>query len=194
MRVLFAIFTIFTYCLTFLVSSPDASDDTALHKAARQNKIKTLKKLLQQDPSLLDRRGNDAQTALFASVLAGAQKSVEYLLAIGADINIPNSQGYTLIDAAAFQGRASIAILLLKHGFDASYINSGDGETPLHRAAWGREQRHTETVKAFLEAGVSADVKNRNGDAPLKVTNNEETKMVFMERLADDKAKAAAEL
>jgi hypothetical protein len=28
-----------------------------------------------------------------------------------------------------------------------------DGYTPIHRACWGRQQRHTDTVKALLEDG-----------------------------------------
>ena len=36
-----------------------------------------------------------------------------------------------------------------------------DGNTPLHRACWGREQRHTDTVLAMLELG--ADYKSGDG-------------------------------
>ena len=32
-----------------------------------------------------------------------------------------------------------------------------DGYIGMHRACWGGEQRHTDTVKAFLEAGVPWD-------------------------------------
>jgi hypothetical protein len=29
-----------------------------------------------------------------------------------------------------------------------------DGFIPMHRACWGDEQRHTDTVRVFLEAGA----------------------------------------
>lgn len=43
-----------------------------------------------------------------------------------------------------FKGRAEIAKILIAHGLDASDRHN-DGYTPIHRACWGREARHTET-------------------------------------------------
>ena len=42
------------------------------------------------------------------------------------------------------KGRAEIAKILIAHGLDASDRHN-DGYTPIHRACWGREARHTET-------------------------------------------------
>lgn len=38
-----------------------------------------------------------------------------------------------------------------------------DGFTPLHRACWGSEQRHADTVRALLRAGVPYDQPADNG-------------------------------
>ena len=81
---------------------------------------------------------------------------------------------------AGFQGRADIAKLLIDHGLDPSDMHK-DGYTPMHRSCWGREQRHTDTVKVFLEAGVPWDQPTARKHTPLQLTQNEKTRMVLHE-------------
>ena len=38
-----------------------------------------------------------------------------------------------------------------------------DGHTGFHRACWGNEQRHTQTVKKFVELGVNPNEPNSKG-------------------------------
>lgn len=38
-----------------------------------------------------------------------------------------------------------------------------DGFTPIHRACWGSEQRHADTVRVFLKAGVPYDEPSDEG-------------------------------
>lgn len=94
---------------------------------------------------------------------------------------------------AGFQGRAEIAKQLIAHGLNPSDRHV-DGFTPLHRACWGQEQRHTETARVLLEAGVPADeapVPPQDGRRPkpgakfdpLSQTNRPQTKAVLREYL-----------
>ena len=76
-----------------------------------------------------------------------------------------NGSGYTPMHGAGFQGRAEIAKLLIAHGLDPSDRHS-DGFTPIHRACWGREQRHADTVRVLLKAGVPFDEAASNGCRP----------------------------
>ncbi|GAX76905.1 hypothetical protein CEUSTIGMA_g4351.t1 [Chlamydomonas eustigma] len=101
----------------------------------------------------LNEVGPGGQTPLMFAVLSGKTNAVKILLEGGADTSVPEKDGYTPMHGAGFQGRAEIARLLIAHGLDPS-DRHGDGFTPLHRACWGREQRHADTVRAFLEAGV----------------------------------------
>ena len=55
---------------------------------------------------------------------------------------------------AGFQGRAEIAKLLIAAGLDPSDKHQ-DGYTPIHRACWGTQQRHAETVEAMLALGAA---------------------------------------
>ena len=130
-------------------------------------------------PELLDSKGGGGQTPLMASVLMGSSKCVEYLLSLGADASIPEKDGYTPMHGAGFQGRAEIAKLLLAEGLDPSAVHS-DGYLPVHRAAWGMEQRHTDTVKVFIDAGVDVCLeKASNGQIALTMTKNHRTKALL---------------
>ena len=48
---------------------------------------------------------------------------------------------------AGFQGRAEIAKILMKNGVDIHGTTHTDGYLPFHRACWGRELIHAETVR-----------------------------------------------
>eukprot|EP00946_MAST-07B_sp_MAST-7B-sp1_P001020 g1020.t1 len=98
------------------------------------------------------------QTALMASVLAGAEKIVPVLLSeFKADASVAEKDGYTPMHGAGFQGRAKIASMLLKHGLDVDDVHSGDGLTPLWRTTWGRQRRHIDTAEVMIVEG-KADV------------------------------------
>ena len=103
------------------------------------------------------------------ATLMGKENVVEFLLteySNSVDVTIPEKDGYTPMHGAGFQGRAKIAKLLIAHGLDANPMHT-DGFTPIHRACWGRDTRHAETVRAFLEAGVPWDFAAKNGQTPL---------------------------
>ncbi len=86
--------------------------------------------------------------------------------------------------AAGFQGRAEILKTLLNHGEGLAPLMTkhSDGYYPLHRACWGREERHAETVKVFIEeGGVDYNFKSQHGNGCLDMTHNPATKEVLME-------------
>lgn len=92
--------------------------------------------------------------------------------------------------------------ILKEHGLDLLDTHK-DGFIGMHRACWGQEQRHTDTVKAFLEAGVSNtnmpfdacsltdscnyscmigvpyDYPDKNGKTPIELTRNPKTKKLL---------------
>ena len=65
---------------------------------------------------------------------------------------------------------------LIRFGLDAGDVHA-DGFTPLHRACWGREERHAETVRVLVEeGGVPVDVRSGAGTTCADVTTNPHTK------------------
>lgn len=117
------------------------------------------------------------ENQLLHAVLAGAKRCVALLLERNADTSIPDKDGYTVMHAAGFQGRAEIAKMLIDHGLDPNEQHKRDLYKPIHRACWGSEQRHTDTVKVFLDAGVSPLERGGEGGTTCTLmTNNLATK------------------
>lgn len=100
--------------------------------------------------------------------LGGQAEVVDFLLSQGADPSIGEMQGYTPMHGAGFQGRSEVARVLLKHDIPAHDVHP-DGFSPLHRAAWGRDDKHRATIRVLVEEGKEdVDVTSpRNGQTPL---------------------------
>ena len=155
------------------------SDDTPnLQRILADNKAKLASFINQKDEE-------SGQTPVMMSVLRGRTDMVRLLLAEDAvDVTIGEMQGYTVMHGAGFQGRAEILRLLLedKRNIDPRHIHS-DGFSPLHRACWGNEVRHAETVKVFVEeAGVPWDFKSKKGTTCLDVTGNSATRNFLLKK------------
>lgn len=63
--------------------------------ACSANDVASLERLIAADPSQLNEKGSGGQTPLMNAVLSGKTKSVEFLLKAGADVTIPEQDGYT---------------------------------------------------------------------------------------------------
>merc|ERR1712060_331405 len=105
-------------------------------------------------------------------------EGVEYLLTLNPDTTIGEKDGYTPLHGAGFQGRAEIAKMLLDYGLNPLDSHK-DGFLPIHRACWGKNDRHTDTVQVFLDAGISWNVKSGDGNTCEKMTKNRKTKKLL---------------
>ena len=91
--------------------------------------------------------------------LMGKATAVDTLLELGADPHVGENDGYTCLHGIGFQGRAEVATrVLTKYKDVLPNTMHADGFFPIHRAAWGKERRHTDTVAAFLAAGADHEV------------------------------------
>lgn len=170
--------------LLFLASHYVTCDlkSNEVFEAIKSDDTTALKRIL-TDPNLssfINQKDEESgQTPVMMSVLRGRTEMVRLLLAEEeVDVTIGEMQGYTVMHGAGFQGRAEILRLLLKdkRNIDPSHIHS-DGFSPLHRACWGNEPRHTETVKVFVEeAGVPWNLKSKKGTTCYDVTGNSDTR------------------
>jgi ankyrin repeat protein len=134
------------------------------------------------DGADINQIGTGGQTPLVHAVLTGKENAVKILLMLGADTSLAEKQGYNVMHAAGFQGRAEILKTLLNHGLAPLMTEHADGFYPLHRACWGGKERHTETVKVFIEeGGVAYNWKSKNGDGCLDMTQNPATKELMLE-------------
>jgi len=157
--------------------------------------------ILEADPTLLEALGPGGQTPLLHAVLTGQRQAVETLMALKANMFATEQDGYDVWHAAAFQGRAVILRLLLAegrtldHDHDAPDADAAaaapfldpindvhkDGFYPIHRACWGREQRHTDTVAVFLllKGGILKDLPAENGQTCYDMTPNPATQALL---------------
>mmetsp|Transcript_28602 Transcript_28602/g.85452 ORF Transcript_28602/g.85452 Transcript_28602/m.85452 type:complete len:181 (+) Transcript_28602:156-698(+) len=158
--------------LALLLCALRAAALEEIFSAVRADDGERVEKSIKEDPSGLNRKGPGGQTPLMHAVLQGKEDAVIALLALGADLTIPEKDGYTPMHGAGFQGREKIARLLFAAGVPLDEKHA-DGHAPLHRACWGNDKRHADTVRAMLEMGAFL------GNRDQCRTSNERTKKVL---------------
>jgi ankyrin repeat protein len=113
-----------------------------------------------------------------ASTLRGNIDMVMTMLEHGADATVAEKDGYTPPHGAGFQGRPEVMRVLKEvGGIDVVNSPHADGFFPLHRACWGRERRHAETVEYLLSIGEDPN-RRSTGDRKqtcLEMTRNPHT-------------------
>lgn len=134
-----------------------------LHKAAQENDVEGLARLLERRADV-DGRSENGQTALHLAVEKGHARTVHVLLGYRADVNARDHQGMTPLHIAAGRGAAGLLTdLLTETGGDVN-LADGLGNTPLHHAAANGQAK----VMALLQSrGVNLNAKNHNGHTPL---------------------------
>jgi ankyrin repeat protein len=128
-----------------------------------------LDRILQEHPNL-DERSGHGQTALYVAAAQTLRPAVERLLAVGADPNVPDDDGWICLHAAVQTDRiGEITKLLLDAG--ANPNNAGDpndpvldNRSPLHRAA---ERGRDLAVVHLLNAGAQVDPRDSQGQTAL---------------------------
>lgn len=137
--------------------------ETVLHRIAYSGKVVELNAINQRGipPGEIDRQDDEGNPPLFCAV--SNLPVFEALLAIGADINLRNGKGYSLLHQIAYIGSMRELELVQGHGL---YINSQDlwGSTPLHVAA---EYGEYILAQAFIALGADVNARNHVGETPL---------------------------
>lgn len=96
--------------------------------------LSTVKKLLAEDPLLVDCSDEDGYTPLHRAAYSGHVDAVSALLAAGSKVNPHTIDGWTPLHSACRWSRVNVASLLLRHGAELNAQTNG-GLTPLHLAA-----------------------------------------------------------
>ena len=114
--------------------SENVYDTTALHIAAKNGHVATVKLLIENNADLNIRHessfGHNGTTPLSLAAERGNSLCAIELIKAGADVNLASSSGATPLMIAASKGREAIVALLIGFGADVSLCNCR-GETAL---------------------------------------------------------------
>uniref|UniRef100_A0A7S3NM35 Ankyrin repeat protein n=1 Tax=Aureoumbra lagunensis TaxID=44058 RepID=A0A7S3NM35_9STRA len=151
---LFILFLLFVLLSLTLAEKSTADLNNELYQAVRADSIIEIQRILDAGAEINTRSGPGEQTPLMNAVLTGKENAVSVLLESGASTTIGEKDGYKPMDGAAYQGRAAIVRKLYEHGVPLDQVHPRDGNRPVQRSCWGRQDRHSETVATFLELGA----------------------------------------
>ena len=108
---------------------------------------------------------------LYITILNNYIKTTKLLIENGADVNIRNKTGGTLLHIT---NNFQIVKVLIENGADINARNNY-GQTPLH---WIRND-NLEIAKLLIESGADVNAKNNKGNTPLhNVWNIEKAKLL----------------
>ncbi len=102
---------------------------------------------------------------------AGKLADVETCIKSGASVNGFDSEGYTPLLLAAFEGHGDIAERLLASGADVNGCDELGYWTPLHAAA---SQGHASMVLLLIERGAEVNARDDADRTPLRLTKKQE--------------------
>ncbi len=115
-------------------------------KAARSDKVKQVKRMIRENPELVNARDKLEWTPLHFAVANGSLKMVKFLLSKGANVNAKASMGETPLHIA---NCLEIAKLLILKGAD---INSQD-DSGVTALGWAVVEGNEELVDFVISVG-----------------------------------------
>lgn len=105
-----------------------------------------------------------------------------FLVGEGADVDIEDKGGNTLLSSATVMLQTELVDLYLKHSADVNHVGSG-GETPLTTVFDGpqttdKSEKKQEVVRMLLEAGADANHQNHRGNTALMKAGTSDAEIV----------------
>lgn len=132
-----------------------------IYMAAAHGDCDKLRRLLREKPELVNARTEIGNTPLFSAVYS--LEVFKLLIKEGADINIKNKLGETLLHEVAKGGNADIVEILLSYGLEVDAKNKR-GETPLIMAA---KHENSNAFPVFIAHGSAINARDHVNATPL---------------------------
>ena len=152
-------------------ASPDDRDDhqrTPLHVATFARRHEAMRALAAAggDPNALERDRYDIVTI---AAVAGDVPTLEVALAVGASArNVTSRYDGTALIAAAHLGHGDVVRTLIRAGAPLDHVNNLGWTAVIESIVLGDGgPRHTETLRALLDAGANPNLADRSGQTPV---------------------------
>lgn len=147
------------------VNQTDPLGNTALHFAVFSNQVPIILKLVSSTEINIDSANRLGMTPLLSAVEYGHSALVRILVSKGADLSIPDSQGFTVLHKAVLTGNMEILRFLLAQPFVPLDVASNEQQlTPLHQAAFHGK---TKAIKLLLKANCQVSPLSSHRTTPL---------------------------
>ncbi|GFU17072.1 hypothetical protein NPIL_427091 [Nephila pilipes] len=148
------------------IANLSVRDSKALHAAARNGELKTLRDVLRKGFYINDTDGN-GWTSLHHAAYGGNLEVVEYLIDSSDNLHVKDTVcGRKPVHIAAREGHINVVELFLNRGVKVSDADE-NGWIPLHYAAWNG---HLETVKLLINKGADIHAKDStHGKKPIHI-------------------------
>ena len=150
---------------------PDSRDGhgrTPVHVAAHASKVEAMRALVAggANPNALE---NDHYDIVTVAAVANDLPVLEAALALGCSAkNITSRYHGTALIAAAHLGHAGVVRTLIRAGAPLDHVNNLGWTALIESIVLGDGgARHTDTLRALVEAGANVNLPDRNGRTPL---------------------------
>jgi ankyrin repeat protein len=111
-----------------------------------------------------DVRDAVTQPAVTAAAYLGLEKTVQALIASGANMRAVDNDGAGPLHAAALGGHAGVVTLLIDRGLDVNEAARADGMTPI---AYAAVRGHLSVMRVLLEHHADVNLADSGGNSPL---------------------------
>lgn len=151
-------------------------------KAAQNGDLNEVKRLLSINPSIINEKDKEKDTAIMKACRdCHAVNVVAFLLENGANINDRDTIDQTPLIIAAFNGCTDIVRMLLDAGANIEHKND-QGENALISAA---QEGNINVVKVLLDSGADVNQSNTDGETALELAIRLRQKKELIELLRE---------
>jgi uncharacterized protein len=137
----------------------DEVGNTILHQAVTSGARSAILGMIMKSGGLVDVANDKGETPLALSAAMGNRKTVEALLAAGANVNPQDKIGRTALMNAAEAGDAGMVELLIKHGANVNAADRHQETALMMAASWG----YSKVVRSLLRGGAMCETPNKGG-------------------------------
>jgi ankyrin repeat protein len=151
--------SLFFIILSMVISLILNGTEEPIVRAAKNGSLKTVKKILAEDPSKLNATDDDGYTPLHWAGIRAQWDTARFLIDEGADLNIQGGDGGTPLNWVVHHDNLEIVELMFKKGARLNIKNKW-GMTELHTAIW---RGNIQAVEFLLDHGSDPLIKTNEG-------------------------------